>query len=1234
LNGNTHTITDSGDQLTVGQTSTGGGSLTKGTTNNMVMVLDLTSDNDSVTLSDLVVTRTGGAVDGDTDASGIKLWHDVNDDNAWDAGDAQLSTSKTFSGGSVTFDTIGFTTTAGTPEKLLITYDIASGAADTTIGAQIDSAAQVTVGSPDSAVLSATPLTGDSFTLTDPAGDTLTASANVVEQTLDPSAGQADVVMHYFQVDSDSAGDGSLELSAITVNDLGTAGSGDWDALEIYIDDDPAFDNPALIGQVLSWNGASTSVPLTQGTAADRTVTAGTPKFIFVVYDINTGAAGQTIQSQVTIVDVQSPDNGHSGFDFRSADPALTIQEASADSTTVESNAAVRSSCRQITVTSFFKGDANEDGDTLVEFNTANDFTGGQSVACPAASGPSPRRCLITGDSVAQLSADDYWIQVTHSDPDTVLGGTNPEVLGPVSLEACGTDSSAPTVVILAPARDAVLGGTDRVKVQVYDEVGLAGTDPVKWSVDGAVVAATGVTDNANYQGDYCTAPQCRVYEFDLNTTGLADGEHYLTVEVTDAATPTANVAVVRRGFRSRNQGASNPGGSGLLLRRTSGSQLCTDCHNLPTHSSQTTSTDYGNWAVECLDCHTPHSTQNIFLVRKSLRTPKSGTKTVNFHYDDDQIGGEDNPGDVGGDNPTRLSFLGDRSASDGGTPNAPFDDGICEACHTKTKFWRNTVDADHTHNAGTRCMKCHGHDAGFSGGGGGCLGCHSNVGDIGVGGTNNRRPVLANFDNFTGGAEPRSHHVGNSGTNMGGELTDHDCVVCHAEGRVNSVSGETETVAAFHGGDTGGDTAINLKNVDTWDDDSPSASAMFTYDKEATGMPSPASPATWNSSNAEWRNQTSQALDPFCLTCHDTDGAVTAFNSTDSGSALNPFGDLAITNEYDQVPRDYAVPPVAPGRVVDIKSMVTAGATDLDTDAGRLAQGIPDPTEGIYSRHAIRGQALSTYVDYQSIGGANDYTMYEGDPTAGQSLLTSMGSGGLECDHGGDGTALGRACTVDGDCTAIAGAGATCLDMGPLWNDTSVMGCADCHTTDGANGSAGNAHGSDSEYLLKDASGLATEGVYDSQNNTFTYVCYRCHEVERYQNGGTLGDHTPSSSDWQDKVALTGSARRDDGKGSNIFGMACANCHGGTGPESNGSVMWGTIHGSSEVFVNGTSGTRNAYRFMNGASLRFYDPQGWTGTAVTCYTLSSADDWGGCTKHGSAQNFQGGKPLQRPIAY
>jgi hypothetical protein len=391
----------------------------------------------------------------------------------------------------------------------------------------------------------------------------------------------------------------------------------------------------------------------------------------------------------------------------------------------------------------------------------------------------------------------------------------------------------------------------------------------------------------------------------------------------------------------------------------------------------------------------------------------------------------------------------------------------------------------------------------------------------------------------------------------MGGTLTDFDCVVCHAEGTVSA--GETQTTSEHMDG------VIDFKDADN-------IAVIYSYDKNAVAASAGAA-ANWNSGNAVWRTQTSTELDPFCLSCHDSTGAVQSFNATDGGDATNPFGDLLVTNNYDQVNR---------GGVVDIESKVS---------------GSPPP-QGQFSRHAIRGQSTSIYTSYQNIGGANDFTMYEGDPTAGQSLFTNMGT-----DEFGN----------------------------PLWNDTSVMGCADCHTTDGANGSSGNAHGSGSEYLLKDATGGATEGTLAA----LSYGCYRCHKAGRYQPpNAPLGDHTGNAQDWQDKTSLTGANRKDDGKGSSIFAMACMNCHGGFG--------FGGIHGTSDVIAIGEDGggvgatlTRNAYRFMNGAGLRFYDPNGWTGTSVTCYTLSNnttPDSWGACTQHNKGQGLS--KPLQRPLNY
>ncbi|NOZ94646.1 MAG: hypothetical protein GXP47_07915 [Acidobacteria bacterium] len=375
------------------------------------------------------------------------------------------------------------------------------------------------------------------------------------------------------------------------------------------------------------------------------------------------------------------------------------VATAGNDTVVVGSNVLV-SSCTQLTVTARFTGDDNGDGVAEVEYNTADAWPG--TVACDALSGGSPRQCLVPDLTAGQS----YWVRVTFTDPDGV-SGPNPEVLGPYTLPACGTDTVAPTVLFIVPAQGAVIGGTDRFKVQVWDEGGLA-ANPLSWYVDGGASSTTAV-NNTNYD---CGA-NCTVWELDVDVTGLARGWHEVTAEVTDQA---GNVARAVRGFWVRNRG-TRPAGSGELLRRTNSSQLCRDCHNLATHSSQHTGTTYGSWAVDCLTCHTPHQTLNIYLIRGDLQTPSSGTKSITF-WEDDRAGGT---------NPNR-SYLGTVPPPS----SAPYDDGICEACHTRTKYHRNNASGNHTHNADRRCVNCHPHNQGFaateSKGGTDCAGCHPDI--------------------------------------------------------------------------------------------------------------------------------------------------------------------------------------------------------------------------------------------------------------------------------------------------------------------------------------------------------------------------------------------------------------------------------------------------------------------------------------------------------------------------
>ncbi|WP_242393097.1 CxxxxCH/CxxCH domain c-type cytochrome [Anaeromyxobacter oryzisoli] len=635
-----------------------------------------------------------------------------------------------------------------------------------------------------------------------------------------------------------------------------------------------------------------------------------------------------------------------------------------------------------------------------------------------------------------------------------------------------------------------------------------------------------------------------------------------------------------------------DPDGSGTAYLVKNGAKKIDAYHYGAGH---TATTDGGS---RCWDCHDPHGDgTNVAMI---------GTDTLRDSSDAyGLVGTRSTTGAV-------LTALGAGAYAKGTTPYT----GVCQVCHTATKYYRYDGTLQ-THNTGADCMSCHAHqqatvNVAFAGKGGGsdCWGCHS-------GGQGKTRALSGDFG-------LQSHHVRvnagafGAGSNVAGAGTNADCVVCHMEGQVitaysadcGSGSGTLPmscTNPSYHA-----NGKIDLRDVDVAAPAADGTGTSFLYDKAAVAASAGAA-ANWNSSNQRWRewtsgvNETSNdgtdgalpsnaGLDKFCLNCHDSGGAaqISSFrlSSETSRTATDPFWDGAgnITNGYDTYNRaDQAgstagpttAPPTTGGHVIDIKSKVS---------------GSP-PAQGSFARHAIRGQSSSKYGAYTGNIGTGFTTMYD----AGR--FTAMGT-----DESGK----------------------------PNWNDTSVMGCADCHTTDGANGTSGNAHGSTSEYLLKDASGAATEGAYASG----TEICGRCHAHASYGTTHTGGN----GSDFNDSVAQTGSARLTSstpkGSAGSIFGIACLNCHGGG--QGNGSGTgdtngFGWIHGTSQVFPTGASGavgTRNAYRFMNGSSLRFYQPGAatWDTGGGSCYTLANATTFGNCTQHSRSA----GSPttLKRPLTY
>jgi predicted CxxxxCH...CXXCH cytochrome family protein len=254
--------------------------------------------------------------------------------------DAVLVASATNWGGSSTqFSLTGGTTanrslggTEPLTKYIYISFDMSVGQATKTVQSSVSA---VGVAAPN---ISATGLSFNSNLIT------LAYSGNVM-QTTAPLTGassakdsDAAVVMQHIKVDCDQAWDNALELNSLTLQDLGSATM--VSGVKIYVsstsDPNQAVlpSNAVLVGQITDWNKASTSIPLVNdygATSGDRTVLAGTSKYLYVVYtmyypdDLDVVWADQasklttaTVKSQITAVGSSSPDTGATGLAYTS----------------------------------------------------------------------------------------------------------------------------------------------------------------------------------------------------------------------------------------------------------------------------------------------------------------------------------------------------------------------------------------------------------------------------------------------------------------------------------------------------------------------------------------------------------------------------------------------------------------------------------------------------------------------------------------------------------------------------------------------------------------------------------------------------------------------------------------------------------------------------------------------------------------------------------------------------
>ncbi len=432
--------------------------------------------------------------------------------------------------------------------------------------------------------------------------------------------------------------------------------------------------------------------------------------------------------------------------------------------------------------------------------------------------------------------------------------------------------AATPTVISLTP------GSNDfKVQVQVWNDVAditavavgyYSGASPDHLTNFNWVAASV----NANYT----CGVNCAVYEA---RPGLAAGNYYLAARAQSAGDGIGYSADQRTGNDARYTFVSVKSaktGTGTLLVRDASSQFCLDCHNLSGHSSQSTDTSYGNWQTVCLECHTPHSTNNIYLIRQSVVAPDGVTRTVNFF-------------NITGDADNSYAD----STPPGGGPN-----GICQVCHTQTQGpgsvvrWRYSGNADtHYTGAGTqKCTICHSHTSGFKGSG--CINCHNQT-QTGTHGTP-RDAITTEFGLAYGHKKAGRTAVTNA-----------DCIVCHLEG--DFTTQETSTVHAdgnidLRDPDGAGENVI--KNI---------SGADFPFQKFAISFA-----AGDRSSSGHTQNDVANVLtQKFCLACHDGDGATNP--TARAGAAANNF----MPFEGIDMGADYTVANGAanPGGLVNVKA-------------------------------------------------------------------------------------------------------------------------------------------------------------------------------------------------------------------------------------------------------------------------------------------------------------------------
>jgi hypothetical protein len=314
-----------------------------------------------------------------------------------------------------------------------------------------------------------------------------------------------------------------------------------------------------------------------------------------------------------------------------------------------------------------------------------------------------PLKFLIAMHTAAGATVGNYFI-MSANDSGIILDGS--DIVSPFSVTgsnfnftestASGSaNSAAPMVIIVNPKNSGAVSGDFLVRLHVHNPNGLSNLMALELSTDSGNTYPYSFNLINDLNLNYNVGANAAIFETVLT---LSPGGYSLIARATNTLlTSTSPVSPVL---------VNPPGiGDGNLLRRDNSDQLCADCHALKNHSSQSVGNKYGAWGFSCRDCHTPHDTKNIFLIKEEIIAPNFGSYNGKANIFFSKSSGI-----------TASSLISDATYAN------PDNSGPCQVCHTRTSGpggprFRSTGNSDSHYSDPyfpVRCTLCHLHSNGF----------------------------------------------------------------------------------------------------------------------------------------------------------------------------------------------------------------------------------------------------------------------------------------------------------------------------------------------------------------------------------------------------------------------------------------------------------------------------------------------------------------------------------------